>query len=122
MWGSPPWTCPPCAISPRRGEDSRRRWCVNMASGRMPPAGACLSCTGRLRQRRAWPICRLIGCWPIATAGIPVPGGTFQLVDEDGHAFDGEGLTGELVYYGPNVMMGYSFGREGMAKAIGRDH
>src|SRR3546814_5770681 len=28
--------------------------------------------------------------------GIPVPGGTFQLVDEDGHAFDGEGLTGEL--------------------------
>src|SRR3546814_13364938 len=37
--------------------------------------------------------------------GIPVPGGTFQLVAEDGHAFDGEGLTGELVYYGPTVMM-----------------
>src|SRR3546814_19436579 len=44
--------------------------------------------------------------------GIPVPGGTFQLVDEDGHAFEGAGLTGELVYYGPNVMMGYAFGRE----------
>src|SRR3546814_5865933 len=48
--------------------------------------------------------------------GIPVPGGTFQLVDEDGHAFDGGGLTGELVYYGPNVMMGYAFGREDLAK------
>src|SRR3546814_5283725 len=49
--------------------------------------------------------------------GIPVPGGTFQLVDEDGHAFDGEGLTGELVYYGPNVMMGYAFGREDLARS-----
>src|SRR3546814_11792219 len=48
--------------------------------------------------------------------GIPVPGGTFQLVDEDGHAFDGEGITGELVYHGPNVMMGYAFGREDLAK------
>ena len=40
--------------------------------------------------------------------GIAIPGGAFFLQDEDGRPIDGPGQTGELVYEGPNVMMGYA--------------
>lgn len=40
--------------------------------------------------------------------GIPIPGGRFTLEPEDGHAPNGAGAVGELVYYGSNVAMGYA--------------
>ncbi|MDW4910373.1 AMP-binding protein [Streptomyces sp. ADMS] len=36
--------------------------------------------------------------------GVPIPGGSFRLRPVDGHGPD----TGELVYSGPNVMLGYA--------------
>ncbi len=40
--------------------------------------------------------------------GIPVPGGAFRLVDPNGHDIERAEQMGELVYAGPNVMMGYA--------------
>jgi lysophospholipase L1-like esterase/acyl carrier protein len=40
--------------------------------------------------------------------GIPVPGGSFDLIDEDGLPVQASDVPGELVYRGPNVMMGYA--------------
>jgi acyl-CoA synthetase (AMP-forming)/AMP-acid ligase II len=46
--------------------------------------------------------------------GIPIPGGTLTLEDEAGRdAGDG---PGQLVYRGPNVMMGYATGPEDLAR------
>jgi acyl-CoA synthetase (AMP-forming)/AMP-acid ligase II len=48
--------------------------------------------------------------------GRPIPGGAFRLVDEDGVEIGGAGVAGELVYRGPNVMMGYALTRGDLAK------
>lgn len=40
--------------------------------------------------------------------GIAIPGGRFALVDADGRAIEGKGITGELIYYGENVALGYA--------------
>ncbi|MDZ4373494.1 MAG: AMP-binding protein [Phenylobacterium sp.] len=48
--------------------------------------------------------------------GVPVPGGAFRLVDEDGRTVFGREAQGELVYSGPNVMMGYALARGDLAK------
>ena len=40
--------------------------------------------------------------------GVAIPGGRLSLVDEDHNAIDAVGQEGELVYEGPNVMMGYA--------------
>ena len=40
--------------------------------------------------------------------GIAIPGGRFELVDEDGTVLENHGISGELVYYGENVSMGYA--------------
>lgn len=40
--------------------------------------------------------------------GIPVPGGSFELLGEDGAVLTEAGRMGELVYRGPNVAMGYA--------------
>lgn len=40
--------------------------------------------------------------------GQPVPGGSFELRDADDKVLHEVGATGELVYRGPNVMMGYA--------------
>ena len=42
------------------------------------------------------------------TIGIPVPGGSFDLIGEDGLPVQASDAPGELVYRGPNVMMGYA--------------
>ena len=52
------------------------------------------------------------------TIGHAIPGGRFRIVDEDGQAVP-QGETGELVYEGPNVMLGYAETREDLAR--GRD-
>jgi acyl-CoA synthetase (AMP-forming)/AMP-acid ligase II len=40
--------------------------------------------------------------------GIAIPGGELQLVDESGSEIVGPDTTGELVYRGENIMMGYA--------------
>lgn len=47
--------------------------------------------------------------------GVPVPGGRILLLDEAGEEIDADGVSGELAYAGPNVMMGYAEGREALA-------
>lgn len=48
--------------------------------------------------------------------GIPIPGGAFHLIDESGQLIDMQGTPGELVYSGPNVMMGYAMGEADLQK------
>lgn len=40
--------------------------------------------------------------------GRPIPGGSFSLIDDDGKLVTQPDCEGELVYRGPNVMMGYA--------------
>lgn len=40
--------------------------------------------------------------------GIAIPGGKFHLIDADGETISEPHVTGELVYEGPNVTMGYA--------------
>lgn len=48
--------------------------------------------------------------------GIAIPGGALSLEDEQGRAVAGAGVVGELVYRGPNVMMGYASSRQDLAR------
>jgi acyl-CoA synthetase (AMP-forming)/AMP-acid ligase II/peptidoglycan/LPS O-acetylase OafA/YrhL len=56
-------------------------------------------------QRRAAPDC----------IGVAIPGGTLTLRGPDGETVEAAGVEGELVYRGPNVMMGYALEREDLA-------
>lgn len=47
--------------------------------------------------------------------GQPIPGGEFELRADDGTTIDEPGRTGELVYRGRNVMMGYARSRDDLA-------
>jgi acyl-coenzyme A synthetase/AMP-(fatty) acid ligase len=40
--------------------------------------------------------------------GRAIPGGTFHLEDAEGAPIEAAGMPGELIYTGPNVMMGYA--------------
>lgn len=40
--------------------------------------------------------------------GRPIPGGRFRLIDENGQVINSPDTPGELIYEGPNVMMGYA--------------
>jgi acyl-CoA synthetase (AMP-forming)/AMP-acid ligase II len=46
-----------------------------------------------------------------ATIGIPIPRGRLS-IQVDGHETTDDGVEGELIYRGPNVMMGYAERRE----------
>ena len=48
--------------------------------------------------------------------GVAVPGGSLSLADENGEEITRAGVKGELVYRGPNVMMGYAHGREDLSR------
>ncbi len=48
--------------------------------------------------------------------GVAIPGGAFSLKDEGGQIIDGHDAAGELYYAGPNVMMGYGYSREDLAR------
>ena len=50
------------------------------------------------------------------TIGRPIPGGRLSIRDEDGAEITAPGRTGELVYEGPNVMMGYAISRADLAR------
>ncbi len=43
----------------------------------------------------------------IGSIGIPIPGGDIKIYSENTEV-QSPGVTGELIYYGPNVMMGYA--------------
>ncbi|MCW1887463.1 AMP-binding protein [Luteolibacter flavescens] len=47
--------------------------------------------------------------------GVAIPRGKFEIRDEAGNAIRKPGHSGELVYQGPNVMMGYALKREDLA-------
>lgn len=48
--------------------------------------------------------------------GIAIPGGALSIEDEAGRPIAGAGIAGELVYRGPNVMMGYATSRADLAR------
>lgn len=48
--------------------------------------------------------------------GIAIPGGRFELIDVDGDVIRESDKTGELVYYGKNVTLGYATVREDLEK------
>lgn len=48
--------------------------------------------------------------------GIAIPGGTLTLRDEAGTGIVATGVAGELIYSGPNVMMGYAMERADLAR------
>ncbi len=50
------------------------------------------------------------------TIGRPIPGGRIWLADESGAEITETGRAGELVYEGPNVMMGYAMARGDLAR------
>jgi acyl-coenzyme A synthetase/AMP-(fatty) acid ligase/peptidoglycan/LPS O-acetylase OafA/YrhL len=52
----------------------------------------------------------------LESIGRPVPGGEIVLLDDAGGEIAGAGKPGELVYKGPNVMLGYAESRTDLAK------
>jgi acyl-CoA synthetase (AMP-forming)/AMP-acid ligase II len=48
--------------------------------------------------------------------GIPIPGGSCRLISEEGKEISEPDVAGELVYRGPNVMMGYASTREDLSR------
>jgi acyl-coenzyme A synthetase/AMP-(fatty) acid ligase len=48
--------------------------------------------------------------------GIAIPGGTFGLADENKQLIEESGQTGELVYQGPNVSLGYAESAKDLVK------
>ena len=53
------------------------------------------------------------------TIGRPIEGGSFRLMDAAGVEIGGTGRTGELVYEGPNVMLGYAESRNDLDAPAG---
>lgn len=53
------------------------------------------------------------------TIGRPVPGGRLWVADADGRPVTAPGVAGELVYEGPNVMLGYAESRADLALPAG---
>ena len=52
----------------------------------------------------------------LGSAGRAIPGGVIRIHDENGDPVTDPDIEGELVYSGPNVMLGYATGREDLAK------
>lgn len=44
----------------------------------------------------------------IGSIGKPIPNGEFCIIDESGNKIEQPGTSGELIYTGPNVMLGYA--------------
>lgn len=51
-----------------------------------------------------------------ASIGIAIPRGKFSLVDVNGNHIEEPDVDGELVYFGPNVSLGYAESRADLAK------
>ncbi|WP_296598963.1 AMP-binding protein [Phenylobacterium sp.] len=48
--------------------------------------------------------------------GVAIPGGCFRLEDPQGQPIEAPDVVGELVYAGPNVMMGYALGADDLGR------
>ena len=57
----------------------------------------------------------------IDAIGVAIPGGSFELIGEDGEPVLAADTPGELVYRGPNVMMGYAESAADLALGCGPD-
>ena len=57
----------------------------------------------------------------VGSMGVPIPGGEFELIDVNGNVIDQPHVTGELVYRGENVTLGYAETKEDLAKGDERD-
>lgn len=53
----------------------------------------------------------------LGSAGCAIPGGRLTILDDSGVYTTAPGVEGELVYDGPNVMLGYAMERGDLAKA-----
>lgn len=53
--------------------------------------------------------------------GIAIPGGKFNLIDANGKSINEPHITGELVYEGPNVTLGYAENGEDLIKGDERN-
>lgn len=53
----------------------------------------------------------------LGSMGVPIPQGRFELIDEKGQLITTANQSGELIYHGPNVMMGYATSRENLYDA-----
>lgn len=106
---------------------------VTQAGGRL--AAAKIEALARTGARQGWDFVVMYGQTEAAprmaylppedalhspdTIGRAIPGGELTLLAEDGTEIDGTGQMGELVYRGPNVMLGYADSRDDLAR--GRD-
>lgn len=50
------------------------------------------------------------------SVGITVPGGRFELIDNQGNVIQEPNIDGELIYYGDNVSLGYAEGAADLLK------
>ena len=57
----------------------------------------------------------------LGSIGMPIPGGKFQLFQDNGLEIVESGRTGNLIYSGPNVSLGYAEGREDLSLADERE-
>ena len=55
------------------------------------------------------------------SVGIAIPDGRFELIDDNGMVIEEEERSGELVYYGDNVTLGYAEAGEDLAKGDERN-
>ncbi len=99
---------------------------LTQAGGRMPPER--VRRFAELAQRQGWDLFVMYGATEAtarmaylppelaasrpSTIGTPIPGGSFTIEPVDGWTDD---AVGELIYRGPNVMMGYAHGPADLA-------
>ena len=57
----------------------------------------------------------------LGSIGIPIPGGRFKIISDNGNEINDISSPGELEYIGPNVTMGYSFSKEDLFKGDERN-
>lgn len=48
----------------------------------------------------------------LGSVGMPIRGGRFEILDQSGQEISNSNVEGDLVYYGPNVSMGYATSRK----------
>jgi acyl-coenzyme A synthetase/AMP-(fatty) acid ligase len=102
---------------------------ITQAGGRLDPATA--QRYARRAQAEGWQLFLMYGQTEAAPRmaylppslalshsdriGQPIPGGRLWIEDEDGQEIATPGQPGELVYQGPNVMIGYALSRADLA-------
>lgn len=103
---------------------------LSQAGGKMSEPG--LAYLQRLSAEKGWPCFVMYGqteasarmaylpaAWldhKLGSIGHAIPGGRFELVDADGQLIVTPRVSGELVYYGENVALGYATGVADLAR------